>query len=155
MISSREKMRLSDSFPRSNLYVRNAVGTPIRSIYLVNDTVREVMQQTDYKRIRLISAGVKLLGRSELGNTRRQRKQATDETGTPGEEKVEFRVLHEGLLALLQYIDQDAVLVGGARELRVLLEAYYPLSSAFEEPFRKRIESCRMSTSCFRSSSLC
>ena len=113
------------------------------------------MQQTDYKRIRLISAGVKLLGRSELGNTRRQRKQVTDETGTPGEEKAEFRVLHEGLLALLQYIDQDAVLVGGARELRVLLEAYYPLSSEFEEPFRKRIESCRMSSSSFCSLRFC
>ncbi|KAL5514498.1 hypothetical protein ACEPAG_2587 [Sanghuangporus baumii] len=136
-----EKMKLSDSFPRSNLYVRNAAGTPIRSLYLVNDMVREVMLQTDYKRMRLISAGVKLFGRSELGN-KRQRKQAEDETDSASVEKVEFRVLHEGLLALLQYIDQESVLVGGAKELREMLEVYYPLCSTFEEPLRTKIGNC-------------
>ncbi|KAL5521818.1 NCL1 [Sanghuangporus sanghuang] len=137
-----EKMILSDTFPRSNLYVRNAAGTPIRSLYLVNDMVREVMLQTDYKRMRLISAGVKLFGRSELGNTRRQRRQAEVETASASVEQVEFRVLHEGLLALLQYIDQESVLVGGVKELRAMLEAYYPLCSTFEEPFRTRIKKC-------------
>ena len=102
---SREKLSLSDSFPRSNIFVRNPEGTPVRSLYLVNEVVKSVMVQTDYTRIRLVSAGVKLFGRSEIGNSKALR-------GAEGSEKVQFRVLMEGLLALLPYIDTEKLLSG-------------------------------------------
>lgn len=114
--------------------MRNPEGTPVRSLYLVNDAVKSVMMKTDYTRIRLVSAGVKLFGRSEIGNIKALRE-------AEGSGKVLFRVLSEGLLALLPYVDQEKLLVGGASELRTLLEAYHPLCSSFEEQFKTSVQS--------------
>lgn len=141
---SSDKLNLSESFPRENLFVRNPEGTPVRSLYLVNDAVKSVMVQTDYTRIRLVSAGVKLFGRSEIGNmkglTARPESNVDGEGVGDAPAKVQFRVLSEGLLALIPYVDQERLLVGGAKQLRILLQAYYPLCASFEEPFRASIE---------------
>lgn len=66
IISFSKRLRLSDNFPSGNMYVRNPIGEPTRSLYLVNDAVKAVMQNTDYTRIRLMSAGVKMFGRAEF-----------------------------------------------------------------------------------------
>lgn len=108
----------------------------MRSIYLVNDAVKTVMTETDYTKMRLISAGVKAFGRSDLSSS----KPSTSIDGADPKLKVQFRILNEGMHAVLPYIDPCTFLEGDVRILRTLLEAYYPLSSSFEDPFRSAIE---------------
>ncbi|KAI5118905.1 hypothetical protein M0805_002820 [Coniferiporia weirii] len=136
LVSCIKKLNLSSTFPRSNLYVRNPDGAPLRSLYLVNDAVKVVMERADYTKIRLVSAGVKLFGRSELGHA----KGASSAQSSTKDSKTEFRVLSEGLLALLPYIDYEALVNGDTVALRTLLETYYPLCSSFKDPFRSNIE---------------
>ncbi|EJD05354.1 S-adenosyl-L-methionine-dependent methyltransferase [Fomitiporia mediterranea MF3/22] len=140
LVSCIERLKLSDSFPRSNIFVRNPEGTPLRALYLVNDAVKSVMTQTDYTRIRLVSAGIKLFGKSEIGNSKAQREKAAADG--EGAAQIQFRVLNEGLVALLPYLDRESVLVGGPSEFKVLLEKYHPLCTEFDEEFRARIDGC-------------
>lgn len=131
--------------------MRNPQGAPLRALYLVNDNVKAVMDATDYKRIRLVSAGVKLFGRSELaasGNStsdaQGQEKDAAAPEGA-GEEskkvkKLEFRILSDGLTALLPHLEVSKLVAGGANDLRVFLKTYYPLCSSFEDGFRNKLE---------------
>ncbi|KAH8110311.1 S-adenosyl-L-methionine-dependent methyltransferase [Phellopilus nigrolimitatus] len=137
LVSCIEKLNLAPAFPRANLYVRNPEGTPVRSLYLVNDVVKTVMSQTDYAKIRLVSAGVKLFGRSELA-TAKGPLSAQHESQESA--KTQFRVLSEGLLALLPYLDQESLIDGDAKAMRIFLETYYPLCSSFEQPFKSSIE---------------
>lgn len=109
----------------------------MRSLYLINDAVKAVMSQTDYTKIRLISAGVKLFGRSELAGSRRN---TDDDSGLP---KYQFRVLNEGLSAALPYIDQSTFLEGDSAVLGILLKDYYPLCGSFPEPFKIAVEARR------------
>lgn len=95
------------------------------------------MSQTDYTKIRLISAGVKLFGRSELAGSRRN---PNDDSGLP---KYQFRVLNEGLSAALPYIDQSTFLEGDSAVLSILLKDYYPLCGSFPELFKTAVEARR------------
>ena len=148
-----DKLDLAPTFPRSNLFVRNPDGAPVRALYLVNDAVKATMDATDYKRMRLVSAGVKLFGRSELGAASRFTSNASaqdtedtaaDSNGEASGEakkgkKLEFRVLNDGLLALLPHLDISKLVVGGPSALRVFLESYYPLCTSFEDGFNKNL----------------
>ena len=91
------------------------------------------MESTDYTKIRLVSAGVKIFGRSELG----MGKQGAANKENP---RIQFRVLSEGLLALLPYLNQEDLITGDPKTLKMLLENYYPLCSSFEEPFKSVLE---------------
>lgn len=51
-----------------------------------------------------------------------------------------FRVLGEGLPVVLPYIDPATILVGDIVVLKTLLGTYYPLCSAFAEPFKSAVE---------------
>ena len=93
------------------------------------------MSQTDYTKIRLISAGVKLFGRSELAGPKRN---SGDDAGD--QPKHQFRVLNEGLLTTLRYIDQASFLVGDSGVLSILLKDYHPRCDSFEEPFKSFID---------------
>ncbi|KAF8156676.1 S-adenosyl-L-methionine-dependent methyltransferase [Crassisporium funariophilum] len=115
-----DRLHITSNFPSSNVLVRNPEGDAARSLYLVNDIVKAVIQNNDYNRIRLTAAGTKVFSKQEAGK-------GTD---------AQFRVLGEGLPVVLPYIDPASVVIGDMATLKTLVESYYPLCSAFEEPFR-------------------
>jgi len=129
-----KRLHLSPDFPSGNIFVRNPIGEPMRSLYLVNDVVKAVMQSTDHTRIRLVSAGVRIFGRSEFAKSA-----AGDSSQTSDE--LQLRVLSDGMLTVLDYADKSTFIEGDAHALRLLLEAYFPLSSSFSDPFKPAVDS--------------
>ncbi|KAH9039587.1 cytosine-5--methyltransferase [Lactarius pseudohatsudake] len=130
-----QQLSLSSDFPTSNLLVRNPAGEPARSLYLTNDLVRAVFAANDYKRIRIISAGTKIFMRQEGGFGRN-----SDARQDHGAEKVpRFRLLSEGLSVVLPYVKPEIIVDTDVPTLRRLLEAYYPLLSAFDDTFRREV----------------
>jgi len=130
-----KQLSLASGFPTSNLLVRNPSGEPARSLYLTNDLVRAVFSANDYRRIRIISAGTKIFMRQEGGFGR------SDEAATEdGVEKVpRFRLLSEGMQVVLPYVKPDSIVDADVPTLRLMLEAYYPLLSAFGDTFRRKL----------------
>ncbi|KAH9055614.1 S-adenosyl-L-methionine-dependent methyltransferase [Lactarius vividus] len=133
-VESCMQLSLASDFPTSNLLVRNPAGEPARSLYLTNDLVRAVFAANDYKRIRIISAGTKIFMRQEGGFGR------GSEAVQDGAEKVpRFRLLSEGLSVVLPYVKPESIVDTDVPTLRRLLEAYYPLLSAFDDAFRREV----------------
>ncbi|KAJ8489873.1 hypothetical protein ONZ51_g2668 [Trametes cubensis] len=124
-----ENFDLSADFPASNTLVRNPAGDTVRSLYMVNDIVKSIITHNDFARIRLMTAGTKVFGKQE--GTEAKRAGASD---------THFRVLAEGLPVVLPYIGERAIVYADFAALRILLEAYYPLTSGFADPFRSMIE---------------
>ena len=112
--------------------MRNPAGDTVRSLYMVNDIVKSIITHNDFARIRLMTAGTKVFGKQE--GTEAKRAGASD---------THFRVLAEGLPVVLPYVGQKAVVLADFAALRILLEAYYPLTSGFADPFRSMIEAKR------------
>ncbi|OSD00483.1 cytosine-5--methyltransferase [Trametes coccinea BRFM310] len=129
--SCMENFDLSPSFPRANLLVRNPAGDTVRSLYLVNDIVKSIIAHNDYARIRLMTAGTKVFGKQEGAEAKRAGPGAADAS--------HFRVLAEGLPVVLPYVGERAVVSADLAALKTLLEAYYPLTSGFADPFRTAI----------------
>ncbi|KAI0325731.1 S-adenosyl-L-methionine-dependent methyltransferase [Cubamyces sp. BRFM 1775] len=123
-----ENFDLSADFPASNTLVRNPVGDTVRSLYMVNDIVKSIIQHNDFARIRLMTAGTKVFGKQEGTEAKRQGNDT------------HFRVLAEGLPVVLPYIGSKAVVHADFAALKILLESYYPLTSGFADPFRSMIE---------------
>jgi len=114
--------------------VRNPAGEPARSLYLTNDLVRAVFAANDYKRIRIMAAGTKIFMRQEGGFGR------SGDAVQEGAEKVpRFRLLSEGLSVVLPYVKLDSIVDADVPTLRRMLEAYYPLLSAFDDAFRHEV----------------
>ena len=130
----RERLHLTSSFPSSNVLVRNPEGDAARSLYLANDIVKTIVQNNDYARLRLNSAGTKVFSKQDGGR---------------GVEP-QFRVLGEGLPVILPYADPETIIIVDVASLRILVETYYPLCSTFAEPFRGVIEARRESCRCLR-----
>jgi multisite-specific tRNA:(cytosine-C5)-methyltransferase len=131
---SRRQLSLASDFPTSNLLVRNPAGEPARSLYLTNDLVRAIFSANDYKRIRIISAGTKIFMRQEGGFGR------SSDAGEDGGEKVpRFRLLNEGMQVVLPYVKPETIVDADVPTLRRLLQAYYPLLSAFDDAFRREV----------------
>lgn len=126
-----QQLSLASDFPTSNLLVRNPAGEPARSLYLTNDLVRAVLSANDYKRVRIMAAGTKIFMRQEGGFGR------SGEAGEDGVERVpRFRLLSDGLPVVLPYVKPESIVDADVPTLRRLLEAYYPLLSAFGDAFR-------------------
>ncbi|KAI8990721.1 cytosine-5--methyltransferase [Trametes punicea] len=123
-----ESFDLNPDFPASNMLVRNPVGDTVRSLYMVNDIVKSIIQHNDYARIRLMTAGTKVFGKQEGTEAKRE-----------GNE-THFRVLAEGLPVVLPFVGSKAIVHADLAALKILLEAYYPLTSGFADPFRSTIE---------------
>ncbi|TFK82297.1 S-adenosyl-L-methionine-dependent methyltransferase [Polyporus arcularius HHB13444] len=118
---------LSSNFPASNLLVRNPAGDSVRSLYMVNDIVKSVVQHNDYARIRLMTCGTKVFGKQEGTEAKRE-----------GAE-THFRVLSEGLPVVLPYIGPKAIVQADFAALKIFMESYYPLTSGFSESFQSMI----------------
>ena len=123
VVTCLEKLNINSSFPTQNLLVRNPTGEAARSMYLTNDLVRTVIENNDYMRLRLVTAGTKIFGRQE-GRT----------AGSS------FRVLGDGIPVVMPYIADEHIVTADVEVLKVLMEGYYPLLSAFNREFRKTLE---------------
>lgn len=123
-----ERLHLTTDFPASNILVRNPEGEPTRSLYLANSLVKSIIENNDYKKIRLTAAGTKVMSKQEAGKGL----------------QAQFRVLGEGLPVLLPFIEYSTIIASGLNSLRILLTTPYPLISTFDDPFRERIQNCPM-----------
>lgn len=52
----------------------------------------------------------------------------------------QFRILSEGLAAMLPYIKPETIIAAGVDSLKILMENYYPVLSGFPSQFRSAIE---------------
>lgn len=82
-----------------------------------------IILNNEYTRLRLVSAGVKLFAR---------------QSNRGGEDSVDcaWRACAEGLQVLLQFIRDEDVTKITLKELKTMLEVYYPLIDRFEEPVK-------------------
>ncbi|WWC87043.1 uncharacterized protein L201_001928 [Kwoniella dendrophila CBS 6074] len=114
-----ERFKLKDTFPRDNLMVRNDYGDPLRTIYMTNPIVKEIIQNNDYTRLRIVSAGVKCFARQDSS----QRTEIRCKWRTPA----------DGILEVLPHCGEGVVLSATLNELRTLLEDHYPPVESFKE----------------------
>lgn len=119
--------QLSPEFPSDKLFVRNADGLPLRSIYLSSDMVRTILDHNDYARLRLISAGVKILIRQDPGKTDTY--------------KCRWRVTQDGLPVLKSYMGPARKTEGDLKALRRLCTDLYPTFEGFDEDFKTAVKS--------------
>lgn len=124
VVTCLEKLNINSSFPAQNLLVRNPTGEAARSMYLSNDLVQKIILNNDYTKLRLVTAGTKIFGRQE-GKT----------AGSS------FRVLGDGIPVVMPYIADEHIVAADIEALRVLMEGYYPLLSAFNQGFKDALES--------------
>jgi multisite-specific tRNA:(cytosine-C5)-methyltransferase len=126
--------------------VRNADPRVLRSIYLSNDLVKQILTFNEPSRLRFISAGIKLATRQE-GSNRIANKQKRD-GGTivenEGESGMEskYRVLNDAVPQILSYMAPGDVLEGDMDVLKAFLRKAYPLAKEFPEAFRDMFEKC-------------
>jgi multisite-specific tRNA:(cytosine-C5)-methyltransferase len=123
VVTCLQKLNINSSFPSQNLLVRNPSGEAARSMYLTNDLVRKIIESNDYMKLRLVTAGTKIFGRQE------------GKTAGSG-----FRVLGDGIPVVMPYIADEHIVTADVEVLRILMEGYYPLLSAFNEEFRETLE---------------
>lgn len=123
VVTCLEKLNINSSFPTQNLLVRNPTREAVRSMYLTNDLVRTIIESNDYTKLRLVTAGTKIFGRQEGRNV-----------GSI------FRVLGDGIPLVMPYIADEHIVTADIEVLRVLMEGYYPLLSAFNQEFRNAVE---------------
>ena len=110
------------------MLIRNPTGDTVRSIYMTNDIVRQIVEHNDYTRMRLVTCGTKVMGKQEGAASKKE-----------GAE-MQFRILSEGLPVMLPYIEPESILSADLATLKVMMESYYPVCSQFQEPFRSAIE---------------
>lgn len=119
---------LHDNFPSSNLLVRNEYGNPLRTMYVVNDVIKAIVQNNDYTRLRMISAGVKAFVRQDS--------QARNDI------QCKWRVSADGIAEVLKYT--DSIVTAGLPELRIFLEEMYPPIDRFASPFKELLLSSEL-----------
>ncbi|KAG6379756.1 S-adenosyl-L-methionine-dependent methyltransferase [Boletus reticuloceps] len=124
LVTCMQQLHLNSDFPTSNVLVRNPEGDAVRSLYIVNDFVKSVLAHNDYTRMRLMTAGTKVITKQEAGRGM----------------DAHFRILGEGLPVVLPYIDPATIMMADLKALKVLLQTYYPLCISFQEPFRSAID---------------
>lgn len=122
--------------------------------------MRDIIEANDPARIRLINCGVKAFTRQSKEGGRETDPGAaavnapgdrsTDmiDDGAPSavdEKDLVFRFVYEGVEAVLSYVDPAYILVAGLKELRRMLEVYYPQLSDFNDSFEEQIGRTSMS----------
>ncbi|GJN93170.1 hypothetical protein Rhopal_006217-T1 [Rhodotorula paludigena] len=116
---------ISDSFPFSDLLVRNAMGQPLRSVYLTSPLTRKLLLSNAYTRMRLISCGVKLFTRQDSSNTY----------------ACKWRINAEGLEVIRPYLGQKRIVQVGEKTLRqVMGNVSVRFEDLEEEEVREKIK---------------
>ena len=63
------------------------------------------------------------------------------ETSEEMKNELTFRVLSDGMLTVIPYLDKSKLLEADAGVLKVFIEAYFPLVRTFDEPFQTAVGS--------------
>ncbi|GJE86312.1 RsmB/NOP family class I SAM-dependent RNA methyltransferase [Phanerochaete sordida] len=121
------QLQLQADFPAANMLIRNPTGDTVRSIYMTNDIVKQIVESNDYTRMRLVTCGTKVVAKQEGAAAKRD------------SAEMQFRILSEGLPAMLPYVAPASILSADLATLKVMMETYYPVLSQFQEPFRSAI----------------
>ncbi|KAF8338241.1 S-adenosyl-L-methionine-dependent methyltransferase [Cantharellus anzutake] len=127
-------------FPSSQLFARSATAELAserpKSLYFSNALVKDIIENNDYKRLRLINAGVKLFVRQEVGS------RASEKDGEDGQTKSPYRFVSDGIQTVLPFVDEtEGSVDAGLKELEAMLRSYYPLINSYDEEFRERVKS--------------
>ncbi|KAJ3802810.1 S-adenosyl-L-methionine-dependent methyltransferase [Lentinula aff. detonsa] len=134
LLSCISRLRLTPEFPSSNVLVRNPEGDVVRSMYLTNDLIKQIILANDFTKIRLNAAGTKVFTKQEGGK---------------GVE-AQYRILGEGLPVVLPYTEPQSIITGNMSVLRHLVMSHYPLCTSFEESFRPVLDSLDLGCHVFR-----
>lgn len=108
----RNWFQLPDGFERDKLLVRNENGEPLRTIYLVNETAQAIINNNDYTRLRLISAGVKGFVRQDSSKR--------------GDITCKWRIPAEGIDDLVPLVPKTKIVDASLDELTIFLKEMYP-----------------------------
>jgi multisite-specific tRNA:(cytosine-C5)-methyltransferase len=120
----REFFGLSPSFPTTDLFVRNAIGEPLRAIYISNALVRGVLNRNPT--IRLLNAGTRLFVR---------------QADPKSESTCLWRVHSDGLELVDPFLGSQRVVKAGVDEIWELLKSgsQFPLISSLKQGIRDQI----------------
>lgn len=119
--------KLNDTFPRDRLFVRNATGEANRIIYLGNPILKDVILSNDYTRIRLLSAGIRILVKQ-------------DTAGKNKDIACKWRIPSTGIDSLLPYMDKAQIIDATLADLKTFLIDQYPFSNKFTSEFGKVVQ---------------
>ncbi|XP_015759001.1 PREDICTED: tRNA (cytosine(34)-C(5))-methyltransferase-like [Acropora digitifera] len=116
----REFYGIDDSFPVSQLLVRSLHGKK-RNIYLVSKAVKDVMETVDDSH-KVINTGMKVFARAENDNV-----------------KCSFRLMQEGIEAMLPFISKRKVLIT-QEDVTILLSQNRPFCDQFSSTTKEQFE---------------
>ncbi|PKK79815.1 S-adenosyl-L-methionine-dependent methyltransferase [Rhizophagus irregularis] len=120
----REFYGLSEDFKTDQLLVRSE-NEKNKILYLVSDSVKQVLSATDVHKLRLVNTGIKIFTRQD--------------TNEPV--KCPFRFNAEGMYTVYPYLSNKRVINFGLKEVRILLSEPTPLFDQFDEKIREQLES--------------
>jgi len=118
--SIKEFYGIDDSFPVSQLLVRSFHGKK-RNIYLVSKAVKDVMETVDDSH-KVINTGMKVFARAENDNV-----------------KCSFRLMQEGIEAILPFISKRKVLIT-QEDVAILLSQNRPFCDQFSSTTKEQFE---------------
>lgn len=110
---------LSKDFPSDSLFVRNQSGEALRSIYVTSPTVKSVIDNNSYTKMRLVSCGVKLFARQD--------------SSKDGTYACKWRILQDGMNVISNYMGPRRKTTASLKTLRKLVETQYPGTDKFED----------------------
>ncbi|KAG8964058.1 hypothetical protein FRC03_002264 [Tulasnella sp. 419] len=147
------RLNLLPSFPKDNLYVRSDLGDTTRRVLLCNDLAKEIISYNAYDKIRLISAGLHAFVRQDAGPKRGNEfdllppitasSEPQPTTLSPPHYKTTpiifspdrnsaLRFVSDGVEALSVFVSPEGKVQGTLRDLKKLIESYYPTINRFE-----------------------
>ena len=124
LVSSKH-FQLNADFNLENLLVRNATGVAQRSVYAVTSPVRDLVLCNDYKRMRLVSCGVKFFVRQENKHNPTACK---------------WRATNESVSLLQRYVAPELILKGSLSLLKFMMQHLYPPVESFPEDIRHIVD---------------
>ncbi|KAF8323022.1 S-adenosyl-L-methionine-dependent methyltransferase [Clavulina sp. PMI_390] len=107
------KLHVSQDAFDKRIFVRTADTDSPRAIYVCNNLVRDIIIANDPARMRLINCGVKMFTRQ--GNEKAKHNK-----------DLIFRFVYEGVEAVLPFVEPSFILSAGLKELKTMLQTYYP-----------------------------
>ncbi|RIA83646.1 S-adenosyl-L-methionine-dependent methyltransferase [Glomus cerebriforme] len=123
----REFYGLSEDFQTDHLLVRSE-NEKNRILYLVSDSVKQVLLAADVHKLRLVNTGIKTFTRQDTNEPVR----------------CPFRFNAEGMYTIYPYLSNKRVINFGLKEVRILLSEPTPLFDRFDENIREKLISLEM-----------
>ncbi|KAG8909322.1 hypothetical protein FRC01_007012 [Tulasnella sp. 417] len=153
---SLKRLHLKSSFPPANVFVRHPPTDYMKTFYFCNSLVKSVILHNPLERIRLVSAGVKAFSRQDMGPAKSLPSQpSADDTqiedsgatrvaasiNHPKDRQVALRFTNEGILTVVDFVDDGVKVHADLETLRSLLSVQFPLldqltSGSFAESIR-------------------